>query len=102
MRSNAPPIILNIQLLGDRENASAEELPDKASLRSHLQKIRKKANPWIDAARGEGLDISDDVLLTDFEAPVERLVYAIPHFHHQIGQLSFDLQLRKGSEILWD
>ena len=96
------PKQFNWHRFGDWENASAEELPGKESLRSYLQKIRKKANSWLDAARGEGLDISDDVFRTDFEAPVERLIYAIRHLHHHLGQLSFDLQLRKGSEILWD
>ena len=99
---DAKPKQFNWLRFGDWENASADELPDRAGLRSYLQEVREKADSWLDEARDEGLDMADDVFQTDFEAPVERLIYAVRHLQHHLGQLSLDLQLRKSGEIVWD
>ena len=88
--------------LADVEQSPPSALPDKTAVAAYLGQTRDKVNQWFDRAETDGLNLPDDVFRTDFTAPIERVIYALRHLQHHLGQLSLELQLRGMEAVTWE
>ena len=85
----------------DWEACSPELLPDRSSVSKYLSKIEEKVEDWLMEMNDESLIGSDTAFSPYFKCPLERILYAVRHSHHHIGQMSLDLQRRSLPEIEW-
>ena len=85
----------------DWEESSTEELPDKDEVSAYLDKIKTKVGEFLDSIPEQTFLGSDEAFAPYFGSPFDRMMYALRHSHHHIGQLSLDLQRRGLPEIVW-
>lgn len=85
----------------DWEESPAEGLPDKSSMIEYLDAVEKKLASYLQSMDDKTLQGSDAEFAPYFKTPLARMMYALRHSHHHIGQLSLDLQRRNLPEITW-
>jgi uncharacterized damage-inducible protein DinB len=83
------------------ENARDSALPEKTTVLDYLDEVDIKSAQFIDKLGVDGLTATDEAFGPHHACPMERLIYALRHSHHHIGQLSLELQRRNLPEISW-
>jgi hypothetical protein len=85
----------------DWEEVDSALLPEQSSVLDYLDEVKGKVSQEIQRLGTTGLLETDDSFGPSFGNTLERLLYALRHSHHHVGQLSLEMQRRNLPEIPW-
>ena len=85
----------------DRQRAPAEQLPSKDQLFMYLDEVKEKMEAWINGLEDEMFHSPEQMYPWTGSTLLGRVLYAIEHSRHHLGELNGELRRRDLPRVNW-